>query len=84
MEEKITTPSPSSWRPAQGFEPEQSCVRSPLVQEGVEQRERQQGQLGEQGHPAVVVVVLGGAVGCDVRGAVGGDVSDREALVEIL
>lgn len=73
-------PSPSSWWPAQGFEPKQSCVRSPLVQEGVEQREHQQGQLGEQGHPAVIVVVLGGAVGCDV----GGDVGDREALIEIL
>lgn len=81
---KITTPSPSSWWPARGFEPKQSCVRSPLVQEGVEQRERQQGQLGEQGHPAVIVVVLGGAVVCDVGGAVGSDVGDREALVEIL
>lgn len=34
-------------------------VNSPLIQERVEQREQQQGQLGKQGHPAVVVVVFG-------------------------
>lgn len=49
-----------------------------MVQEGVEQGEQQQGQLGQQGHPVVEVVLF-----ADHRGAVA-QFCRVEASLEIL
>lgn len=38
----------------------------PVIQEGIEQREEQQGQLGQQGHPVVKVILFPGNEACVV------------------